>query len=105
MCQKYPCRICDLEVKNDNPSVQCHLCDKWVQTTCADIINEKYEKLKQSLLPWYCPSYTKKIHFAKLITRNSTSFIQLKPHRLSLRKNKKSDQKTKEILRNFEELN
>ena len=60
MHQKYPCRICDLEVKNGNPSVQCHLCDKWVQTTCADIINEKYEKLKQSLLPWYCPTYTKK---------------------------------------------
>ena len=44
-----PCRVCNLEVKNDDESIQRDLRDKWN--------HKKYEKLKNDPLPWYCSFY------------------------------------------------
>lgn len=54
--QKYPCTICDLEVKNSGTSIQCNLCDKWVHTTSVDIGNDKYEKLQKKSPAMVLPS-------------------------------------------------
>ena len=101
MHPKYSCRICDLEVKNSAPSDQCDLCDKWVHTTCADMCDEKYEKLKQSLLPWYCPTCTKEIQISQINNKELHFLYSTKPPPTQSIKLKKIDKKNKEILKNF----
>ena len=37
MTGQYPCGTCKIEVKNEDESVQCDLCDKWSHAFCVDI--------------------------------------------------------------------
>ena len=53
-----PCRVCNLEVKNDDESIQRDLCDKWN--------HKKYEKLKDDPLPWYCSFCENEMLFSKM---------------------------------------
>ena len=50
MTEHYPCRVCTLEVEDDDKSVQCELCDRWIHIKCAEINHQKYEKLKKDPL-------------------------------------------------------
>ena len=38
-----PCSICKNEVKQDDKSVQCDLCNKWNHIECVGISPEYYE--------------------------------------------------------------
>ena len=48
MTGQYSCGTCKGEVKNEDESVQCDLCDKWNHIFCVDISSVKYEKLRIS---------------------------------------------------------
>ena len=65
MTGQHSCGTCKVEVKNEDESVQCDLCDKWNQI-CVDISSLKYEKLRLSALPWYCPICPMEMTFSSL---------------------------------------
>ena len=48
MTGQYSYGTCKGEVKNEDESVQCDLCDKWNHIFCVDISSVKYEKLRLS---------------------------------------------------------
>ena len=50
MTEHYPCRVCTLEVEDDDKFVQCDLCDRWIHIKCAEINHQKYEKLNKDHL-------------------------------------------------------
>ena len=75
MTGHYPCGTCKIEVKNEDESVQCDLCDKWSHAFCVDISSAEYEKLKISTLPWYCPICAKEMPFSSLSNREFNIFL------------------------------
>ena len=46
MTGQYSCRTSKIEVKNEDESVQCDLCDKWNHVFCANVSSSEYENLK-----------------------------------------------------------
>ena len=54
MSKECSCRLCNLEVKNDDDSIQCDLRDKWNHKNCVSASKQKYDKLKNDTSPWYC---------------------------------------------------
>ena len=75
MTEHYPCRVCTPEVKDDDKSVQCNLCDRWIHINCAEINHEKYEKLKKDLLVWYCADCATEISFSTLSNKDFKNFL------------------------------
>ena len=41
MTDHYSCRLCMLEVEDDDKSIQCDLCDRWIHIKCAGINYQK----------------------------------------------------------------
>ena len=41
MTDHYPCRLCMLEVEDDDKSIQCDLCDRMIHIKCAGINYQK----------------------------------------------------------------
>ena len=41
---KFPCSICNCEVKNNDKSIQCTTCELWVHIKCNGISVEEYTK-------------------------------------------------------------
>ena len=66
MTGQYSCATYKGEVKNEDESVQCDLCDKWNHIFCVDISSVKYEKLRLSALLWYCPICPMEMTFSSL---------------------------------------
>ena len=66
MTNEYPCGICKNEVKQDDKSVQCDLCNKWNHIECVDISSAYYEKLQNDTKPWYCPNCSKELPFSNV---------------------------------------
>ena len=54
------------EVKNNDNSVQCDLCDLWYHNNCVDILKKKNETSKTDPLPWFCPFFKTKIPISKV---------------------------------------
>ena len=50
MTEHYLCRVCTLEVEDDDKSIQRDLCDRWIHINYAEINHQKYEKLKKDPL-------------------------------------------------------
>ena len=57
---EYPYGICKNEVKQDDKSIQCDLCNKWNHIKCVGISSAYYEKLQNDTKPWYCPNCSKR---------------------------------------------
>ena len=74
MTEHYPCRVCALEVEDDDKSVQCDLCDRWIHIKCAEINHQKYEKLKKDPLAWYCADCTTETPFSTLSNKDFKDF-------------------------------
>ena len=64
--EKYPFRVCKLEVIDNDDAVQCDMCDRWNHINCVGISKRKYEKLKKDPLPWYCPACMSEIPFSQM---------------------------------------
>ena len=62
---------CKIEVKNEDESGQCDLCNKWNHAFYVDISFAEYEQLKLSTLQWYCLVCAKKCHFPVYPIKNS----------------------------------
>ena len=75
MPEHYICRVCTLEVEDDDKSVQCDLCNRWIYIKCSEIDHQKYEKLKKDLLAWYCADCTTKIPFSALSNEDLKDFL------------------------------
>ena len=41
--EQYPCRVCKLEVNDNDDAVQGDLCDRWNHINCVEINKQKYE--------------------------------------------------------------
>ena len=48
---KFPCKVCSLEVNNNDHSIRCDSCDKKNHINCVYINEEKHKKLKINPLP------------------------------------------------------
>ena len=44
MTEYYSCRLCTLEVDNDDKSAQCNLFDRWIHINYAEINNKRNDK-------------------------------------------------------------
>ena len=75
MTEHYPCRVCSLEVEDDDKSVQCDLYDRWIHTKCAEINHQKYEKMKKDPLAWYSPDCTTEFSFFTLSNKDFKDFL------------------------------
>ena len=75
MSIEYPCRVCKLEVKNDDKSIQCDLCNKWNNIHCVNVSKKKYEKLKNDPLPWYRSFCENELPFPKMSNNNLKNFL------------------------------
>ena len=49
MSTEYPCKLCNLELKNDYESIQCDLCDKWNHINCVNVSKKNMENLRMIL--------------------------------------------------------
>ena len=79
MTGQYSCGTCKIDVKNEDESVQCDLCDKWNYVVCVDISSVECEKLKHSILPWYCPMCAKQMLFSNLSNKEFNIFLSKNP--------------------------
>ena len=107
MTVQYSCKTCKIEVKNEDESVQCDLCNKWSHIFCVDISSTKYEKLKLSKLPWYCPICVTEMPFSTLSNKEFNIFLSknlLHPSAQAVT-SKKIDKRTREILKKLKDLN
>ena len=66
MAIEYLCNICKNEVKNNDKSVLCDLCNKWNLIECVGIDSAYYEKLQKDTKPWYCPNCSKELQPCQL---------------------------------------
>ena len=53
---KYPCSVCNNEVKKNQEALKCTECKKWSHRTCANISKEEYRKLQSKKFVWICPT-------------------------------------------------
>ena len=53
---KFPCKICENNVTNCDQTIQCDLCDSWVQIKCYELNYIDYKFLQNSDGPWFCIS-------------------------------------------------
>ena len=105
MTEHYPCRVCTLEVEDDDKSVQCDLCDRWIHIKCAEINHQKYEKLKKDPLAWYCAGCTTEIPFSTLSNKEFKDFLYstttLQPSQIL----QKSSKEIKKMMSRFKQVN
>ena len=105
---KHLCKICINEVKDNDPAVLCNLCGKWVHTASIGIEETQYENLKRSPLPWYCPYCIIEFPFSSVNNKYLHS-LALSGGPTNIKScftyGKKNQQKTKEFLKKFREMN
>ena len=104
MTEYYPCRVCTLEVEDDDKSVQFDLCDRWIHIKCADINNQKYEKLKKDPLAWYCGDCTTKIPFT-LSNKDFKDFLYSTTTPQPSQILQKSSKEIKKMMSRFKQVN
>ena len=66
MAIEYLCNICKNEVKNNDKSVLCDLCNKWNHIECVGIDSAYYEKLQKDTKRWYCPNCSRELQTCQL---------------------------------------
>ena len=75
MTEHYPCRVCSLEVQDDDKSVQRDLCDRWIHNKCPEINHQKYVKLKKDPLAWYHADCATEFPFSTLSNKGFKDFL------------------------------
>ena len=105
MTEYYPCRVCTLEVEDDDKSVQCDLCDRWIHIKCAEINHQKYEKLKKYPLAWYCADCTTEIPFSTLSNKDFKDFLYSTTTPQPSQILQKSSKEIKKMMSRFKQVN
>ena len=105
MSEHYTCRVCSLEVENDDKSVQCDFCDRWIHIKCAEINHQKYEKLKKDPLAWYCADCTTETPFSTLSNKDFKDFLYSTTTQQPLQILQKSSKEIKKMMSRFKQVN
>ena len=105
LTEHYPCRVCSLEVEDDDKSVQCDLCDRWIHIKCAEINHQKYEKLKKDPIAWYCVDCTTELPFSTFSNKDFKDFLYSKTTPEALQILQKSSKEIKKMMFHFEQVN
>ena len=99
MAEQYSCRVCKLEVNDNDDSVHCDLYGRWNHINCVEINKQKYEKMKKYPLPRYCPACMSEIPFSQI---NNKEIINLLYPKNTLQKPlqiiKKSNKEIKDLM-------
>ena len=98
-------RVCTLEVEDDDKSVQCDLCDRWIHINCAKINHEKYEKLKKDPLAWYCADCTTEVSFSALSNKDFKDFFYSTTTPQPSQILQKLSKKIKKLMTRFKQVN
>ena len=101
---EYSCKIYGSEVKDTDPAVLCDLCGKWIHSGCASIGETQYEKLKKSLLHWYCPYCFMELPFFTVKNDDLQKLLSQSPNNHPSQISRKMNKKTKEFLKKFREM-
>ena len=105
MTEHCPCRVCTLEVEDDDKYVQCDLCDRWIHIKCAEINHQKYGKLKKDPLACYCADYTTEIPFSTLSNKDFKDFLYSTTTPQPSQILQKSSKEIKEMMPRFKQVN
>ena len=104
MTIEYPCGICKNEVKQDDKSVQCDLCNKWNHIECVDVSSAYYEKLQNDTKPWYCPNCSKELPFSDVRDKDLHNTIHVQST-LQTHFTNVPNKKSKGLMHKFQQLN
>ena len=106
MAEQYSCRVCKLEVNDNDDSVHCDLYGRWNHINCVEINKQKYEKMKKYPLPRYCPACMSEIPFSQI---NNKEIINLLYPKNTLQQPlqiiKKSNKEIKDLMAWFKQVN
>ena len=95
------------EVKDNDLSDFCNLCEKWIHTAC--IGESQYKNLKKIPLSWYCPNCITEFPFSSVNNKDIHSFAfssdptNINNHASTMIK--KINKKAKKILKEFYKMN
>ena len=105
MSIEYLCKVCKLEVKNYDESIQCDLCDKWNHVNCVNVSKKKNEKLKNDPLTWYCSFCKNELLFSKMSDNDLKNFFHAENpifHKISTIKT--TSKKIREMMKRFHQI-
>ena len=104
MTIEYSCGICKNEVKQDDKSVQCYICNKWNHIECVGISSAYYEKVQNDTKPYYCPNCSKELLFSVVRNKDLRNTIDvqstLRTHFTNV-----PNEMFKELMHKFQQLN
>ena len=75
MTQLYSCGTCKIEIKNEDESVQCDLCDRWNHIFCAGISSAECDNLNFASCRGIVQYVQKKIPFPSLSNKELNIFL------------------------------
>ena len=61
MKKKFPCVLCNTDVKSNHEALLCTSCNDWVHISCASAPLEMYNNVSELFLYWKCPKCIMKI--------------------------------------------
>ena len=104
MNPKYPCKICKSEVKDNDLSISCDICNMWSHIECVNISSKTYVKPQDDVISaWYCPICVRSLPFSDLRTKelkmllsSDTTERTKKPQKAPEKLNKQ----TRELIKN-----
>ena len=104
MNPQYLCKICKNEVKDNNPSICCDICNMWSHIEYINISSKTYVKLQDDVVSgWYCPICVRSLPFSDLRTKelkmllsSDTTERTKKPQKAP----KKLNKQTRELIKN-----
>ena len=85
--------------------VQCDFCDRRIHIKCADINQQKYEKLKKDFLAWYCADCTTEIPFSTLSNKDFKDFLYSTTTPQPSQILQKSSKEIKKMMSRFKQVN
>ena len=108
MNPQYPCKICKNEVKDNNPSLCCDICNMWGYIECVNIFPKTYVKLQDDdVSASYCPICVRSLPFPGLRTKELKIFLTsdtIKHTQKPQKAPKKLNKQTRDLMKKFSQI-
>ena len=107
MSPQYPCKIWKNDVKDNNPSVCCNICNIWSHIECVNISSKTYVNLQDDVVSaWYCPICIRSLPLSDLRTKKLKIFLSSDTieHAKTTKSSEKLNKQTRKLI-NFSPLN
>ena len=108
MNPQYPCKICKNEVKDNNPSLCCDICNMWGYIECVNIFPKTYVKLQDDdVSASYCPICVRSLPFPDLRTKELKIFLTsgtIKHTQKPQKAPKKLNKQTRDLMKKFSQI-